>query len=164
MGQNNDWSMDIISQILPFVLSEFSVIITQVIFSLEQLAGKELVRDTLKELKIIWTTFKQMPHFFDNWIATFCSVHFQLHRLIASLLTDVKSSKIKHNGHTLNSHWPIVIFSQALDLNYLYMESTLVHTEDFRTPAQKKQLRNLLRKDNILVDKDPPTNTVKILH
>ena len=25
------------------------------------------------------------------------------------------------------------------------MESTLVHTEDFRTPAQKKQLRNLLR-------------------
>ena len=44
------------------------------------------------------------------------------------------------------------------------MESTLVHTEDFRTPAQKKQLRNLLRKDIILVDKDPPTNTVKILH
>ena len=53
MGQNNDWSMDIISHILPFVLSEFSVIITQVIFSLEQLAGKELVRNTLKELKII---------------------------------------------------------------------------------------------------------------
>ena len=34
--------------------------------------------------------------------------------------------KIKYNGYTLNSRWPIVIFCQALEKDYLYMQSMLV--------------------------------------
>ena len=38
--------------------------------------GKEFVKDTFKALEIVQTTFKPMPHFFNDYIqiTTLCSV------------------------------------------------------------------------------------------
>ena len=54
---------------------------------------KEIIRDALKALQIIQTTFKLMPHFLtdDNLITSLFSVHIQLHLSITSLLNDIES-------------------------------------------------------------------------
>ena len=61
-GQNNSWSMDMTGQNLPFLHPEFSVVIEMADhFSLEQL--EKFVRDTLKALEKVQTTFKRMALF-----------------------------------------------------------------------------------------------------
>ena len=73
-----------IGQILHFVRLKFSVIIQMTShFFLEKL--EEFVRDTLKALEIVGTTFKRMFHLSidDNLIPTLCSVYIKL-RSIAS--------------------------------------------------------------------------------
>ena len=74
------------NQILPFIRPEFSVII-------EMTDRKEIIRDALKALQIIQTTFRLTPHFLtdDNLITSLFSVHIQLHLSITSLLNDIKS-------------------------------------------------------------------------
>ena len=87
--------------------------------------------------------------------------------------------KIRHSGYTLNSQWS-VIFCQALEEDYLYIQSMLVHTgkdlgplqylrwriswqKNQLTPFQKTVKKNAKKKMNIVVDKYPQTNAVKIL-
>ena len=81
------------SQILPFVPPEFSVIMkmTSHFFFLKNY--KKKIRDPLKTLKIVQTTYKQIPHFFTdyNLITNLCLVHKQLHLSIVSLLIDTES-------------------------------------------------------------------------
>lgn len=57
--------------------------------------GNEFVRDNLKALERVLTTFEQMSYLLtgDNCFITLCSVHIQIHRSIASLLIDIKSYK-----------------------------------------------------------------------
>ena len=66
-------------QILHFVHPKFSVTIQMTShFFLEKL--EEFVRDTLKALEIVRTTFKQMSHLStdDNLITALCSVYIKL--------------------------------------------------------------------------------------
>ena len=69
------------SQILPFVCSEFSVIIEMTGHFFSQTTRKEIIRDALKVLEIIQATFKRMPDLFtdDNVITALFSVHIQPH-------------------------------------------------------------------------------------
>ena len=80
-------------QILHFVHSKFSVIVQMTgHFFLEKL--EEFVRDTLKALEIVRTTFKRMSHLStdDNLITTLCSVYIKL-RSIASCLINIEYYK-----------------------------------------------------------------------
>ena len=51
------------------------------------------MRDTLKALEIVQTTFKQMARIFtdDNLITNLCPVHIQHQQSFGSLLIDIKS-------------------------------------------------------------------------
>ena len=92
-GWNNSWSSDMTSQILHFVRPEFSVIIQMAgHFFLEELG--EFVRNTLKALEIVRTTFKRMSHLStdDNLTTTLCSVYIKL-RSIASCLINIEYYK-----------------------------------------------------------------------
>ena len=67
------------SQILHFVCPNFSIIVQMSgHFFLEKLG--EFVRDTLKALEIVQTTFKRMSHLStdDNLMTTLCSVYIKL--------------------------------------------------------------------------------------
>ena len=70
-----------IGQILPFVHPEFTVTIEITGHFFSYTARKEIIKDGLKAIEIVRTTFKQMPHFFieNNLINTLSSVHMQLH-------------------------------------------------------------------------------------
>ena len=92
-GQNNGRSLDMTSQILHFVHPKFSAIIQMTgHFFLEKL--EEFVRDALKALEIVQTTFKQMSHLLtdDNLITTLCSVYIKL-QSIASCLINIEYYK-----------------------------------------------------------------------
>ena len=92
-GRNNGQSSNMTGQILHFVHPKFSVILQMAgHFFLEKL--EEFVRDALKALEIVRTTFKRMSHLStdDNLITTLCSVYIQL-QSIASCLINIEYYK-----------------------------------------------------------------------
>ena len=109
-------STDMTSQIVTFVCPEFSVIIEMIwhFFPFSNWISVSLeIRDTLKALGQHLT----MPHFFtdDNLITTLCSVHIQLPPIDCFFLDWYWILKVIYNGHTLNSHWPFIIFYHQLE-------------------------------------------------
>ena len=87
--------MDMPNQILPFVCPEFSAIIEMSRHFFSWTNGKDFIRDTLKGLEIVRTTFKWKLYFLndDNLTTALCLVYIQLHQSITSLLIDIKSWK-----------------------------------------------------------------------
>ena len=81
-----------IDQILSFVRPKLTVIIVMTGHFFSYTTRKEIIKNALKVIEIVQTTFKQMPHFFveDNLITTLCSFHMQLHQSFASLLNDIE--------------------------------------------------------------------------
>ena len=73
---NNYQLMDMPNQILPFVCPEFSAIIEMSRHFFSWTNGKDFIRDTLKVLEIVRTTFKWKLYFLndDNLTTALCLV------------------------------------------------------------------------------------------
>ena len=52
------------NQVLTFVHPEFTVMIEMTSHFFSYTTRKEIIKDTLKVIEIVQTTFKQKPHFF----------------------------------------------------------------------------------------------------
>lgn len=58
--------MSMIEQILPFVCPGFFDIIEMTNHFFPDTIREEIIRDALKELEVVQTIFKQIPHFFTS--------------------------------------------------------------------------------------------------
>ena len=75
----------------------------------------------------MWTTFKWMSDFVTDELFCIQFIFNYTKRLhLCWLISQILQTK--HNGHTMNSQWPVVIFCQALECQEIFDLVVSIHS------------------------------------